>query len=128
MKPPRPTKSICLKPSAPMLNEFLELLVGGELLHQLFNFLGLASVRDECGVVGLHDNRITEADDGDGGAGFLARVVDDVASSVDMDEIGDGGVAGGVLLKVAAERSPGPDVIPIEGAIGDDDVLGVLHQ
>ena len=45
-----------------------------------------------------------------------------------MDEIGHGAIALGIGLEVPAQRRPRAQVIPLEGAVGHDDILRVLHQ
>ena len=45
-----------------------------------------------------------------------------------MDHIADGSIALGILLEVAGQRRPGPQVIPVETTIGHDHVLGFFHQ
>src|SRR6266853_6574357 len=46
--------------------------------YQFLYLLHLALVRDQRDVVGLDDDGIAQPDDGDGGAEFCARVVNDV--------------------------------------------------
>ena len=84
---------------------------------------------EQCGIVGLDKDGVAQADDGDRCAAvFGAGVEDDVAGSIHMDEVRDGTVAFGVVLEVAAERSPRAKIIPLKGAVGDDDVLRVFHK
>jgi ABC-type transporter Mla maintaining outer membrane lipid asymmetry ATPase subunit MlaF len=45
----------------------------------------------------LGDLVLVQADEGDGGAGLGAAVVDDVPGGIDVDEVGDRGVAIAIL-------------------------------
>ena len=83
---------------------------------------------EQRGVVGLHEDRIAQANDGDGRAVFRARIEDDVPLAIDVDEIGDGAIAIGVGREVTREGVPRTEIIPRERAVGDDDVFRVLHQ
>lgn len=88
-----------------------------------FGFAG-----DEDGVVGVHHDEIADADGSDGGSVLGAGVEDDIAGSVDVDELAGDAITGVVGFDVAGERVPGSEIVPCEGAIGDGDVAGVLHE
>ena len=111
-----------------ILNQLLVFLQSGEFGDEFLDFLRLAFVREQRGVVGLDEDGVAQADDGDGRAVFGAGVEDDVARGVHVDEIGDSAIALGVGLEMPGERGPGTEVVPFKGAVRDDDVLRVLHE
>src|SRR2546425_7012632 len=54
------------------------------LFRSLFDFLRLALVRDQSGVVGLHEDRIPQPDDCNRRAVLHSRVINDVAGGIDV--------------------------------------------
>src|SRR6185295_15113431 len=59
---------------------------------------------------------------------FGPRVENNVAGSVDMDEVTYCAVAFRIGLDVARQRVPGAEVVPSKRTVGNDDILGVFHQ
>ena len=45
-----------------------------------------------------------------------------------MHHVADGSIALGILLEVAGQRRPSPQVVPVETTIGYDHVLSFFHQ
>ena len=89
------------------LDQVLVFLARGEFTDQFLYFLGLAFVREQRRVVGLDQNGVAQADNGDGRAPvFGAGVENDIAGCVHVNEIGDGAVAFGIGLQVARQRGP----------------------
>ena len=85
------TETVC--GGTPSLQEIL-----GELGAEVFDGVGLVAVGDEEGVIGLDDDEVIDAEDGD--AAFLAVVEDDVVLGV---ELGDGAV-GVVVVALGVSR------------------------
>ena len=77
-------------------------------------------------VVGQDQNRVALAHHRDGSAVPAARIEDEVAGGIDVDEIGHGAVAFRVRFEVMGQRAPRTEVVPLEIAGGHDDILGVL--
>ena len=70
------------------LHQLLQSRIFSQLLDQLLDLLRLALVREQSGVVGQHENGVSQADHRNGRALFGARIENDVARGIDVNEIG----------------------------------------
>jgi len=97
-----------------------------EFVDDFFDVVGLVAVGDEDGVIGLDDDEVIDAEEGDFGA--FSCVEDDVVLGVDFGEVGVGAVLLALGLEVFCDGDPGADVVPVKGGLDVEDAGGFFHE
>jgi hypothetical protein len=90
----------------PALHQFLVFFALGELFDQLLDFLGLAFVSEQDGIVRLHQNHIASPDDRDGSALAGAGVENDVSRGIHMEELAHRAIAFRIRFEVPRQGGP----------------------
>lgn len=96
--------------------------LGGEVLDRV----GLVTIGDEQGVVGLDDDQVIHAEERD--LGSFAGVENDIVFGIDL---GDGGIDSIVVadgFEVFGDGDPGADIVPVEGGLDVKNAPCLFHE